>query len=47
MIVQKTSNIPQCRFIQEMAMALPGIMLYGVALFDMQGFITGERQRKA
>ncbi len=29
-----------------MAMALPGIMPYGVALFAVQGFITGERQRK-
>ena len=29
-----------------MALAFPGIVLYGIALFAVQGFITGERQRK-
>lgn len=29
-----------------MALAFPGILLYGIARFAVQGFITGERQRK-
>ena len=36
----------QWRFNLAMALAFPGILLYGIALFAVQGFITGERQRK-
>ena len=36
----------QWRFNLAMALAFPGILLYGIALFALQGFIAGERQRK-
>ena len=38
--------MPQWRFSLAMALAFPGILFYGIALFALQGFITGKRQRK-
>ena len=36
----------QWRFNLAMALAFPGILLYGIALFAVQGFITEEKQRE-
>ena len=38
--------IPQWRFNLAMALAFPGIILYGVALFAVQGYIKAEKHRK-
>ena len=38
--------IPQWRFNLAMALAFPGIILYGVALFAVQGYIKAEKHIK-
>ena len=38
--------IPQWRFNLAMALAFPGIVLYGIALFAVQGYIKAEKPRK-
>ena len=38
--------IPQWRFNLAMALAFPGIILYGIALFAVQGYIKTEKYRK-
>ena len=38
--------IPQWRFNLAMALAFPGIVLYGIALFAVQGYIKAEKHRK-
>lgn len=38
--------MPQWRFDLAMALAFPGILLYGIALFAVQGTIIEEKQRK-
>ncbi len=38
-------HIPQWRFDISMALALPGIVLYGIALFAVQGYIREEREQ--
>ena len=38
--------IPQWRFDLAMALAFPGIILYGIALFAVERYITGERERR-
>ncbi|MBR1607543.1 MAG: hypothetical protein IJ664_07510 [Clostridia bacterium] len=38
--------IPQGRFNLAMALAFPGIILYGVALFAVQGYIKAEKHRR-
>ena len=45
-LTEGVAAMPPWRFNLAMAMAFPGILLYGIALFALQGFITGERQRK-
>ena len=45
-LTEGVAAMPQWRFNLAMALAFPGILLYGIALFAVQGFITGERQRK-
>ncbi|MCR5768448.1 MAG: hypothetical protein K6G45_08170 [Lachnospiraceae bacterium] len=41
-----TAQIPQWRYVLAMALAFPGIILYGIALFAVQGYIKEEKQRK-
>ena len=41
-----TAQIPQWRFTLAMALAFPGIILYGIALFTVQNYITDEKRRK-
>ena len=45
-LTEGVAAMPQWRFNLAMALAFPGIILYGIALFAVQGFITSERQRK-
>ena len=45
-LTEGVAAMPQWRFNLAMALAFPGILLYGIALFAVQRFITGERQRK-
>lgn len=40
------AKIPYWRFDLAMALAFPGIILYGVALFSVQNYISGERERR-
>ena len=40
------AQIPQWRYDLAMALAFPGIILYGVALFAVDGYIRGEKERK-
>lgn len=41
-----TANIPQWRYILAMALAFPGIILYGVALFAAQSYICEDKERR-
>ena len=41
-----TALIPQWRFNMAMALAFPGIILYGIALFALDAYIREEKQRK-
>lgn len=41
-----TSAIPQWRYTLAMVLAFPGIILYGVALFSVQDYITDEKKKK-
>lgn len=41
-----TAQIPQWRYILAMALAFPGIIFYGAALFSAQDFITEEKHKK-
>ena len=41
-----TAIIPQWRYNLSMAMAFPGIMFYGIALFAVENYIAGEKERK-
>ena len=41
-----TANIPQWRFILAMALAFPGIILYGIALFAVQNYILEDKERR-
>ena len=41
-----TANIPQWRFILAMALAFPGIILYGIALFAVQNYIREDKERR-
>ena len=40
------AQIPLWRFKLAMALAFPGIILYGIALFAVQNYITDEKHRK-
>ena len=41
-----TAVIPQWRYDLAMALAFPGIILYGIALFSLQSYIKNEKGRK-
>ena len=41
-----TAQIPMWRFNLAMALSFPGIILYGIALFSVQNYITDEKHRK-
>ena len=41
-----TAFIPQWRFNLAMALSFPGIILYGIALFALDGYIREEKHRK-
>ena len=45
-LTEGVAAMPPWRFNLAMALAFPGIILYGIALFAVQGFITEEKQRK-
>ena len=42
-----TAAIPQWRYNLAMALAFPGIILYGIALFAVQGYIKVEKHQRA
>ncbi len=41
-----TAQIPQWRYVLAMALAFPGIFLYGIALFAVQAYIREEKHKK-
>ena len=41
-----TAAIPQWRYTLAMALAFPGVIFYGAALFAVQEFITDEKKKK-
>ena len=45
-LTEGVAAIPQWRFDLALALAFPGIVLYGVALFAVQGYIRGEREQR-
>jgi len=45
-ITEGIRSIPQWRFDLSMALAFPGIILYGIALFALQDYIIGNREKK-
>lgn len=44
-LTEGVRHIPQWRFDLSMALALPGIVLYGIALFAVQGYIREKREQ--
>jgi len=45
-LTEGVATIPQWRFNLAMALAFPGIILYGIALFAVEGYIKDGKQRK-
>ena len=45
-LTEGVSAIPQWRFNLAMALAFPGIILYGIALFAVETYIREEKHRK-
>lgn len=45
-LTEGAAQIPAWRNALAMALAFPGIVLYGIALFAVQNFIKGEKQRR-
>lgn len=41
-----TAQIPQWRYVLAMALAFPGIVFYGTALFFVQGYIRDEKHKR-
>ncbi|MCR4641228.1 MAG: hypothetical protein K5697_04255 [Lachnospiraceae bacterium] len=41
-----TAHIPQWRYIFAMALAFPGIVFYGIALFSVEKYIRADKTRK-
>ena len=41
-----TAQIPLWRYDLAMALAFPGILLYGIALFAVETYIRGDKERK-
>ncbi len=45
-LTEGAAVIPQWRYSLAMFLAFPGIVLYGTALFAVEGYITGEKEKK-
>lgn len=45
-LTEGAAAIPQWRYSLAMALAVPGILLYGIALFSLQRYIKEERDQK-
>ena len=45
-LTKGAAQIPQWRYDLAMALAFPGIILYGIALFAVGGYIRGKKERK-
>ena len=45
-LTKGAAQIPQWRYSLAMALAFPGIVLYGIALFSVQDFIRSEKHRR-
>ena len=45
-LTEGTANIPQWRYVLAMVLAFPGIVLYGMALFAVQGYIRDDKERR-
>ncbi len=45
-LTKGTSIIPMWRYTLAMALAYPGIILYGVALFSVEHFICHDKEKK-
>ena len=45
-LTEGVAAMPQWRLTLAMALAFPGILLYGIALFALRGYVIGERRRK-
>ncbi len=45
-LTEGVAAMPQWRLDLALALAFPGIILYGIALFAVQGYIIGEEKRK-
>ena len=45
-LTEGAAMIPQWRYNLAMALAFPGIILYGIALFSVRSFIKSEKDRK-
>lgn len=45
-LTEGTAVIPQWRYILAMALAFPGIIFYGIALFLVQDYVTDEKSKK-
>lgn len=45
-LTEGAAAIPQWRYTLAMVLAFPGIILYGIALFAVQGFITDGKAKK-
>ena len=45
-LTEGAAAIPQWRYSLAMALAFPGIILYGIALFAAEGYIRTEKKRK-
>ena len=46
-LTRGVAQIPAWRNTLAMALAFPGIILYGIALFALEDFIRSEKERKA
>ena len=45
-LTEGTAQIPQWRYVLAMALAFPGIILYGTALFAVQEYIKDEKNKR-
>ena len=45
-LTEGTAHIPMWRYDLAMALAFPGIILYGIALFSVETYIRGDRERR-
>ena len=45
-LTKGAAEMPLWRYDLAMALAFPGIVLYGIALFSVEGYIRGDRERR-